>query len=134
MGLCLALCLALSLSVPPVRAQDASLQHVEQAFASGDAQALVQQAGNRVEVSLLGTTTLYSRSQAQYVLQEFFRQYPPRAFTLERVSTTEGSTFADGDYYYEHEERPLRVFLRLHPASGQRWEIREIRIEERFRE
>ncbi len=115
-------------------AQEATLDHITHAFEEGDAKALAEEAGSRVEVALLGGSTLYSRAQAQYVLQEFFRQYPPVSFSLERVSTTEGSTFANGDYYFGREERPLQVFLRLHPLGERQWEIREIRIEERFRE
>lgn len=103
-------------------------------FAAGDARGLLAEAGSRVEVALFGSSTLYSRSQAQYVLHDFFRSYPPRGFEVREMSSAAGSAFLVGDYFVEGQEEPLQVYVRLRQVKTATWEIRELRIDERLRE
>ncbi len=114
----------------PVRAQEAALDKVQEAFAAGDADALIGEAADRVEIALLGRSKLYSRAQATYVMEDFFRRYPPETFTLKNNAQDNGSWFATGRYQYKHAEQPLQVYLRLH-LKDQQWQLREIRIEQR---
>ena len=114
----------------PVWAQQAALEQVQEALAAGDADALLGEAADRVEIALLGRSKLYSRAQATYVMQDFFRRYPPETFTLQNNAQDNGSWFATGRYQYKHAEHPLQVYLRLH-LKGQLWQLREVRIEQR---
>lgn len=107
---------------------------IERAFRTGDAQALLEDAAERIEIMFFGQGMLYSRAQARYVMQDFFRQYPPVQFRMQHASTTGGSWFGTGTYAYERGERPLQVYVRLKRQGRDRWEVREIRIEERLRE
>lgn len=128
-----AVLLWLVLSVPVAHAQEPTpLERIHEAFAQGDARALLEQAAERVEVVLLGQSRQYSRSQAVYVMDEFFREYPPEQFELADTSGSNGSQFAASQYWSNREEAPLQVYIHLR-QSEERWLIREIRIERRRR-
>jgi hypothetical protein len=112
-------------------AQDApDLSTVRDAFVQGDAKMLLDAAGDRVEIALMGQGQLYSRAQATYVMQDFFREHPPVQFSLEPGYGDEGSWIVAGEYWYRQEDASLQVYLRLRLKDKQ-WEVREIRIEPR---
>ncbi len=104
------------------------LQEVEAALEAGDVTALAQRTAQRMELTLFGSASMYSRGQAMYVLAEFFREYPPVRASLSDPTRSGGNWFALGEYHYERGEQPLRVFVRLRSKSDQ-WELREVRIE-----
>jgi hypothetical protein len=130
----LAACLLLALSGPPrVRAQEpdeAVLKSLEAAFAGGDVEALLKRSATRLEVAIFGESRLYSRSQARYVLRDFFEERKPERFAFSASSKTNGGWFAEGEYWYSRAERPLRVYMRLR-QNGTAWELREVLIAER---
>ncbi len=128
-----ALVVALLAAGPAAAQQATPLARLGQAFEAGDAHALLADAADRVEIALLGSSKLYSRAQATYVMQEFFREYPPEQFTLQNESRTEGSWIAAAHYRYKRAEHPLQVYVRLR-VKGEQWELREVRVEERQRE
>jgi hypothetical protein len=118
----------------PVQAQQRqALERLREAFVAGDANALLREASDRIEIALLGRSKLYSKAQATYVLQDFFRRYPPEAFTLQPNEPEAGNWFTTGRYRYRHAEQPLQVYVRF-LQKGTQWELREVRIEERRRE
>lgn len=90
---------------------------------------LLNTLADRVEVRLLGSSTLFSRGQAVYVLEDFFRQYPPRKCDFTESTRTDESWFAAGEYWYGTVQQPLRVYVVLR-QKGEHWELREFRIEE----
>ena len=114
--------------------QAPALEHVERTFSVGDAETLLSAASERVEIALFGSSTLYSRAQALYVMQHFFQDYPPVQFSLQHTSAEDGNWFATGRYYHARSDYPLRVYVRLRAQEEEQWEVREIRIEERLRE
>lgn len=104
------------------------LQDVQRAFVAGDAKALLGYAADRLEISLFNESTLYSRSQALYVMQAFFREYPPVRFVYQEHQPASGSWFAAAVYWCDPADRPLRVYIRLR-ERGDGWELREIRVD-----
>jgi hypothetical protein len=114
------------------RAQDeggsSSRGTLHEAFAAGDARAILQDAAGRVEVGVLGNSSQYSRSQAVYVLGRFFDDHPPRRFAWKDTSTSSGSRFLTGRYWHEASKYPLPVYLRLARKNGS-WTLQEVRIE-----
>ena len=114
----------------PAQAQEAALDRVQVAFADGDADAVLADAADRVEIALLGQSKLYSRAQATYVMEDFFRRYPPDVFTLDNSAGDEANWFATGRYRYKHADKPLHVYLRLR-QKAERWELLEVRVEQR---
>lgn len=109
----------------------AALEQIEDAFAKGDSRVLMRAAADRVEIALLGENTTYSRSQAAYVLEAFFRRYPPVRceFNGRETARTDGNWFAAGHYWHGSASRPLRVYVGLRLKDSV-WELREIRIDE----
>jgi len=130
----LGMVLAGSVVAAPARAQQMeALGRLREAFVAGDANALLRDASDRVEIALLGRSKLYSKAQGTYVLQDFFRRYPPQDFTLQHNEPEAGNWFTTGRYRYKHAEQPLQVYVRFR-QKGAQWELREVRIEERRRE
>lgn len=124
------------LAAAPAAAQEAGHAELEQArraLAAGDARLLMDGAAERLELSVLAPSALYTRSQAMYVLQKFFEQHPPRRCVLQNVSQAEGSWFAAALYWHARAEQPYQVYLRLR-QRGPTWELREVRIERSLRE
>jgi hypothetical protein len=134
---------ALFLVPLPIRAQEASsaasesvpetvVRRLGNAFSGGDAQSLLENAADRVEVSLFGARTYYSRSQALLVMRDFFEKYGPRKFESAEVAETGNSYFVTGRYWHVRAESPLRVYIRVSrtdAASPPTWRLHEIRIE-----
>lgn len=105
-----------------------ALAPLEQALAGGDVETLLGQTAERIDITVFGASAVYSRSQAQYVLKDFFREYPPRRFRFQEPSQREENWFAAGQYWYEQSETPLWVYVRLR-RQGAQWELREIRVD-----
>lgn len=126
------LLLAVLLSLPAVGAAqpqppDAVLERLRLALQSGDADAVLDEAADRLEIDLLGRRKLYSRAQAAYVLREFFRRYPPTAFAFDHDSQAEGNWFAAGLLHVRRGAGPLHVYVRLR-AHDDGWVLRELSL------
>ena len=116
-------------SVQPARAQASDttlLAEIETALGRGDVGMLLGRSAERLEISLFGSGAAYSQAQAQYVLQEFFRDFPPQGFRFQPPSRHEDSALASGTY--RQSDAPLAVYVRLR-REGARWELKEIRID-----
>lgn len=104
------------------------LRAIQQAFARGDAEALARHTESRVDVSLLGVQTLYSRAQTEYVMRAFFREHPAEQFVLQRTTEENGAWMATGRYWNRSDAQPYRVTLLLRKRDGAVL-IRSIRID-----
>lgn len=136
LGLAALLCGLLLWPGTGARAQetrDRNLERLQEALESGDVEAVLGQAAERIDVTLFSANALYSRAQAQYVLRDFFREYPPRRFAFKEPSRRDENWFAAGQYWYGSSDEPLAVYVRLR-RQGERWELREIRIDRRAKE
>ncbi len=114
-----------------VRAQDPSdevLRQVQKAISGGDAEGLARHLEARVDVSIFGVQTLYSRAQTEYVIRAFFRDHPPEQFVMQRAEEDQGTWLATGRYWNRGDAHPYRVTLLLRQRSGEVL-IRSIRIE-----
>lgn len=112
----------------PAQVPEVAVEQLGDAFSNGNEQALLAQAADRVEVSLFGTRTYYSRSQALYVMRDFFEKYAPRRFEAGEVAETGESYFVTGQYWHVRAETPLRVYLRV-SVDGETWHLHEIRVQ-----
>ena len=122
--------LALVAASPALAQKDEAevVRKVEQAFSRGDAAALLAHAADRVEIAVLGTGSLYSRAQATYVLNDFFRENPPRRFAADEPSSTRDNFFVAGKYWYGADDQHYDVYMRFRWRDGT-CEVRELRIE-----
>lgn len=113
-----------------VAAQDAAsiVREIERALAEGNANRLAAVAADRVEVGLLEGSTLYSRSQALYVLEDFFEEFAPERCALRTVDESDTDWFVSGQYWHAGGDEPLRVFVQFKSEGGQ-WSLRGLRVE-----
>lgn len=104
------------------------VQRVEVAFQEGNPERLLTPAADRIEITLFGARTFYTRSQAFYVLEDFFKEYGPRRFEARDVTEAGSNTFVTGRYWHVRADRPLRVYVRLSDGDDQA-RLHEVRIE-----
>lgn len=120
----------LALGAGPACAQDtAPLEDVRQALAAGDAGALFAQGSEQVALTLPRGSAVYSSNQAVYVVEEFFKAYPPEAVSLRDTAQAGGSWLAEGTYRPAN-DAPMSLYLRLEQSDGL-WVLRELRIKAR---
>ena len=103
------------------------VDRVSLAFQTGDVEQLLGETSSRIEVGLPGTRAYYSRSQAVYVLREFFQEHDPTGFTVDDVSQAGTSYFVIGRFWHSRSEQPMHVYTRF--ASGASYTVYEIRVE-----
>jgi hypothetical protein len=113
----------------PAAVPDSVAHRVVTAFVEGDAETLLTPATDRVELSLFGARTFYSKAQAFYVLREFFDLHPPVDFQLSDVTAAENSCFVRGQFTHDEGQRPLQVYARF-VAREAVWRLQEVRIDE----
>ncbi len=106
---------------------DRVLSKIRDAIALGNANALASQSSAYVEVSLFGAGRLYSRSQATYILKDFFKEYPPGAFSFKRKLHVGDDWYLYGNYMNYSGNAFYRMEIRIHKYRG-RYEIKNIRI------
>ncbi len=93
------------------------LDEVTRTLASPDAaNRLAQYFEERVEISLLGKRQAYSRTQAQYVVEQFLADHPIGRFNLVDKGKTSDSVYATGECQTESGEFEVNIFIRL--SSG----------------
>lgn len=112
----------------PADVEAEARERIEQAFQEGDAERLLTPAAERVEISVLGMQTYFSRNQALYVMQDFFKNYAPREFAIEDESSSEDDFFVTAKYWYGQAEQPLQVYVRLTQREEQ-WVLQEVRLD-----
>jgi hypothetical protein len=101
---------------------------IENAVALGNAKLLSNYMSTSIEIEINGQEGIYSKSQAEQVLNKFFDKYPPRSFSLShKGNSAAGARFAVGDYVTgkEHTFR-VTIFLK---KIGEHYLIQEIEFE-----
>ena len=114
--------------VAPRARPDSSLANrLQRAFLRGDADAATAEAAPRLSVTVRGEGGRYSRAQAAFVLDSFFREHPPVRVSLSTAGVAEGARSLMGRYVAEG-DLAFRLGVRLR-LKGQRWEVIGIEIE-----
>lgn len=105
-----------------------AVDRVVQTFEKGTPETLFASAAERVELSVLGSRSYYSRSQAFYVIRDYLRQHAPRSFAIDRTAEADASLFVMGIYHHDQADTPVRVMVRFDEGSTA-WVFHELRIE-----
>lgn len=95
-----------------------------------DTGTLMESASRQVELGLLDTPSVFSSTQAKYVLSRFFRTNPTGMFEFDDVRSSGQEVTANGSYRSDPDASPRNAFLLLRERKGT-WELRELRISER---
>jgi len=110
-----------------VKAQSTELGQIEQALLDINTRELGLLMASRVEVSIQGTSSVYTRDQAAYVVGDFLRRHPAQSIEFVREMHA-----GEGIYYvtvaYQHTRGMSTLILQL-SQRGNRWELRDLRIE-----
>ncbi len=67
------------------------------AFKTGNAAKIALYFGDNVDLSILGKANLYSKSQAQQVLQHFFTEHKPKEFSIIHKGNAKSSQYFIGE-------------------------------------
>lgn len=107
---------------------DEVMNKLEAAIAEGKVDPIIRLAGSRLDVSILGEGRNYSRSQAEFVLAQFFSTHRASSFRFTASSEAGKGKFVEGLYYSHESRRPFRIYVRL-SKKGDDWELREFSVE-----
>jgi len=92
------------------RAQSEIINNMRAALKTGSSREFVKNFNNMVELNFEGEKSNYSRSQAELVLKEFFKKYPPIDFQyIHKGSSKQGLTYVIGKYTFE--DGSFRVWI-----------------------
>lgn len=105
---------------------DDFLQKIENAIRKGDAQSLAEHFLPSVELILPATQKDYQKTQAYYVMKEFFQKYPPRGFQIIHRGRSDGMIYAVGTYITYNEKMDVNIFIR---PRGEGLRIEKLRFE-----
>jgi hypothetical protein len=84
-------------------AQSEVIDNMRIALKSGSSKELVKAFNTIVELNFEGRKSNYSRSQAELVLKEFFKKYPPTDFQfIHKGTSKQGLTYVIGKYTFEN--------------------------------
>lgn len=90
-------------SIQSVKAQDDVINNVKLAMKTGSSKELSQYFGSIVELNFDGEKSSYSKSQAEFVLKDFFKKNPPVDFEyIHQGSSKQGFRYVIGNYSIEN--------------------------------
>jgi hypothetical protein len=101
----------------PVFAQSEVINNVRSSLRTGSSKELIKYFNHSVELNFDGNKSSYSRTQAEFVLRDFFRQYPPTDFQyIHHGASPQGFRYAIGKYTYNN--GTFRVWILFKHADG----------------
>ena len=99
-----------------VYGQSVEISNVRMAIKSGSSKELAKYFGDFVELHFDGDRSSYSKSQAEFVLRDFFKKYPPVDFQyVHQGNSGEGLKYAIGKY--EISNGSYRIWLLFKKTS-----------------
>jgi hypothetical protein len=112
-----------------VEAQDDPFDPIFKAMQGSDARSLSASFNITVELLLPDNENTYSAAQGEMIMKDFFKKYPPDAFTVIQKGTIDPiSRFAIGNYVTGN--RQYQVYINLRKEKD-RFLIQKIKFEEK---
>jgi hypothetical protein len=97
--------------------QSEVISNVRSAIKAGSSKELSKYLGDMISLEIEGVQSNYSKTQAEYVLKDFFKKYPPNDFQYVHQGASEGGLkYAIGRYSYD--SGSFRVVLRSKNIGG----------------
>lgn len=95
-----------------VLAQTDAIAQVKETIKAGSAKELAKYINQTIDVTIEGTVQSYSKTQAEFVFRDFFKQHPPTEFNIiHQGSSKGGQPFAIGQYKSGSDN--YRVFMKI---------------------
>jgi hypothetical protein len=105
-------------------AQGDIVNDVRESIKAGSSKELAKYLNNTVDVTMDGDMGTYSKTQAEFILRDFFKENPPSSFTIVHQGASKGGLpYAIGQYLSA--DRTFRVWMRI-KNTGDRYLIHEI--------
>lgn len=96
--------------------QAETINQIKEAIKAGSAKEISEHFHQTIDVTLEGDIKNYSKTQAEYVLKEFFQKFPPSSFLIVHQGASKaGMPYAIGQYVSG--EDTFRVWLRIKKAD-----------------
>ena len=109
---------ALTLQVFAAMAQNDVIGMIRETIKAGSAKELSRYLNQTVDVTIEGKVESYSKSQAEFVFRDFFKQHPPSEFgIIHQGSSRGGQPFAIGQY--KSGDDVYRVFMKIKSINNQ---------------
>ena len=103
------------------------IEQVKETIKAGSSKELSRYIGQTVDVSINSKVETYSKSQAEFVLRDFFRQHPPKEFVIIHQGSSKGGLpYAIGQYSSGSDS--FRVFIRIKNVNDD-YLLNEIRFD-----
>jgi hypothetical protein len=116
--LALIVLVAYSLITINLQAQGDIISQVKENIKAGSAKELSTFLNQTVDVTLNDGPQSYSKTQAEFVFRDFFKQHPPVEFNIIHQGTSKGGqTFGIGQYKSGTET--YRVYMKIKSAGNQ---------------
>ncbi len=97
--------------------QSEVINNVRSAIKAGSSKELSKYLGDMISLEIDGVQSNYSKTQAEYVLKDFFKKYHPNDFQYVHQGASEGGLkYAIGRYSYDGGS--FRVVLRSKKMDG----------------
>lgn len=94
------------------------INDVKEAIKTGSSKEIAKFLNQSVDVTLNDDMQNYSKTQAEYVLKDFFKNSPPTSFTIVHQGASKGGLpYAIGQYISK--EDTFRVWVRIKNSSNQ---------------
>ena len=103
------------------------LDDIANALRSGDSRSVSRYFGNTVDLTIISQEEVYSKTQAEQVLQDFLSKNPPRSFVVVHQGTKVGAKYAIGTYV-SNQGVTYRVYFFV-KQSGTGEVIQDLRFE-----
>ena len=99
---------------------------IQSCFKNGDAKKLAEYFNNNIELVVLENDNVYSKAQAQQIVNKFFSTNTPEEFSIIHDGGTESAKYAIG--ILKTRNGSFRVYFLLKPNEGKEY-IHQLRIE-----
>jgi hypothetical protein len=98
-------------------AQEEIINNGKVAIKAGNSKELSKYFNDLVDLGFDGDRASYSKTQAEFVLKDFFKKYPPVDFQyVHKGSSKEGLTYTIGNY--KHSSGSFRVLIYIKQFKG----------------
>lgn len=96
-----------------VVAQDDIINNGKLAIKTGNSKDLSKYFNDLVDLGFDGEKASYSKAQAEFVLKDFFKKYPPQDFQyVHKGSSKEGLTYTIGNYIYNGGSFRVLIYIK----------------------
>jgi hypothetical protein len=98
-----------------------------EAIKAGDASKLAKYFQNSVELALTDIDDVYSKNQAELIIQDFFKKHPAQSFSILHKGGKETSRYAIGNLSTTNGKFRVTILIKIRDGAAV---INQLRIEE----